>query len=1782
LVTSWGWVFVTDFASMKPVCVPLDDPADFSYYFDSSGRRACYLAPERFYATAAPPTTAKRKPPLLGDVGRQVSVTMRPRLTALPADFKFDASAAAPPQSPPIDRAELDAAAALTPPLRELTPAMDVFALGCVLGELFMDGRSAMTLEHALQYRSGQFDLAKRFARIGDEAIEAMLCAMTDVDPARRPSAGSLRRNMDVFPAYFGELRLYVDELMALSSDRLVQRVIDDLPLILAIYCGIGPSPASFNRDSLDPVERIDRCPLLSRNAAKAAPSSAAPPSSSHAAMLPESLRQETAAPTMAPPPSISIDAPPGDSLRVKPMDVIERHLRLGTRHCDQCDEDELSAVIARLSDASPANGVSDDNDGHDADALFSTERSASMGSLHSIDEVADESGSQRRSSADRQRRRLRTGSSLLAGRRRVASLKLSGSGDSASRRRLSGVDLHSITANEHRQQHHVEHYNVGDADGVIESGGGSRGDEDDVDDEPSNEHDRFLSVNAGQPMFAKHLTVNDGGARFSMSDSDSDADANVSAEADDDDDDDDDELTSFDVIVARADEDCGAVLLLTTMVCSALRSVRRPLMRRRALDVLGIFAKFLTDATLLQRVVPYVVAMLADPDALVRATAITTLLHVMRLVEEYTIEECGLYADYLLPALEQSVADCESDLAGQVYAESLAEFAQLAQRCLEHTHAIRLRSRDDGDGGGGGERRDDGEPPLSFDRELRAIQNIVFARFSLMLEEASSSGNVKRALMKNLSRFCRFFGRQYTNDRVLPLIIFKVLLNAHDWQLRATFLSNIVGISSLVGALSFESMIFPSLLRALTDVEEFVIDQAVHSIATLCRLGLFRRPLLIDVATRVAPMLLHPNSWIRSGAIDSIVAIAEQLERADHFGTLLRVVSPFLVSSVARFDDANLFAALHAPLDRADFRGAVRIALACIQQRRTDNIGDDSFQRHASSTRFSDTFVQALIESGIFADDLVSTLRGMSVYLRSVATASVQAQQILDANNAPSIGDDTDDDAADDFQTHRDIASAPPSVVLSSSSPSADVVAAEPARRRLRLRSRRRFPSLSNMRSQQDVAQERTVSAPTSLLSALPQQPSAATTMTAVADPAGIDYTVVRCSPLPPDVPVQRASMSSSSNWPSQSTPSVVSSSSSSPRVTSLFAAAQSLGSVERLIDTVDQDPLLAPPSAAATNKSRLRRRTTLSTAKTVERHVPVDRIASPPRDGADECDADDALIVSRQSLGTLRRMDDGSAQPLDGRSLRRWKPGRRLLLSVDNAHDGAITSLAAVSDNRFFATAGTDGVVRIWDGAELHFGNDQPQNSQWLMSRGPRAHRMPTANFVPAGGSRPLRSVAVVEHSHSIVSAGDAGSIQVTRLERASGSSGAQSASVYSPQQQQTSASSSSRYHSLPASGVGVRPSTREVLYRATTLRRADITQGNSSIVAVDHFNAPDMRSLIVYASASGTVGALDLRTGQSAWRVDVDKRCGALTCFTMAPDRNWLLAGSELGCYTCVDMRFHMPLMSWRHPGGAAIRSLRRGAPVPVSSRRGVARLSARDTSVFAAAGPSQAWLWNVETHSAKAVVRQLSPDSLSCVDLPDDASVGASSLAASSSAAAAEAARDARAPPVHANIDMQDFRPPSLAASSSAMGNAPPPPPSPPSVALDTLTAIHTAGSRCPFLLTGAVDGSIRFWDFANPSSSFVASSPVEYSSAGDSAPSRFAHSKLSVGADAIVDLFDERPPAYLQRAMHAHTPAPTAPPVSTSHRFAITALATLEQPHRLLVSTDQSGTLKIWR
>lgn len=179
LLTSWGWLFLADWAPYKPTYLPADNPADFSFFFDTGGRRRCYLAPERFFAGG-------------------------------PA-------------------AAIDAGA-------PLAPEMDVFAAGCCIGELLLDGRALFDLGQLLAYRRGDTAHAAALLAGAPDPLLAQLAAhMIQLRPGDRWPA---RRYLDewpaahqLFPPFMRDaLSPFLDSLRRLDGDERVAAAAAALP----------------------------------------------------------------------------------------------------------------------------------------------------------------------------------------------------------------------------------------------------------------------------------------------------------------------------------------------------------------------------------------------------------------------------------------------------------------------------------------------------------------------------------------------------------------------------------------------------------------------------------------------------------------------------------------------------------------------------------------------------------------------------------------------------------------------------------------------------------------------------------------------------------------------------------------------------------------------------------------------------------------------------------------------------------------------------------------------------------------------------------------------------------------------------------------------------------------------------------------------------------------------------------------------------------------------------------------------------------------------------------------------------------------------------------------------------------------------------------------------------------------------------------------------------------------------------------------------------------------
>ncbi|NXG42875.1 PI3R4 kinase, partial [Psilopogon haemacephalus] len=206
MVTSWNWVLLTDFASFKPTYLPEDNPADFNYFFDTSRRRTCYIAPERF-----------------------VDGSM----------FATELENIRDPSTPLVDLANSNQRTR-----GELKRAMDIFSAGCVIAELFTEGVPLFDLSQLLAYRNCLFSPDQVLNKIEDRCIRELVTQMVHREPDKRLAAEDYLKQQrnNAFPEIFYTfLQPYMAQFAKetfVSADERILVIRKDLDNIIHNLCG--------------------------------------------------------------------------------------------------------------------------------------------------------------------------------------------------------------------------------------------------------------------------------------------------------------------------------------------------------------------------------------------------------------------------------------------------------------------------------------------------------------------------------------------------------------------------------------------------------------------------------------------------------------------------------------------------------------------------------------------------------------------------------------------------------------------------------------------------------------------------------------------------------------------------------------------------------------------------------------------------------------------------------------------------------------------------------------------------------------------------------------------------------------------------------------------------------------------------------------------------------------------------------------------------------------------------------------------------------------------------------------------------------------------------------------------------------------------------------------------------------------------------------------------------------------------------------------------------------
>ncbi|XP_075509748.1 serine/threonine-protein kinase VPS15-like [Primulina tabacum] len=340
----------------------------------------------------------------------------------------------------------------------------------------------------------------------------------------------------------------------------------------------------------------------------------------------------------------------------------------------------------------------------------------------------------------------------------------------------------------------------------------------------------------------------------------------------------------------------CEGMVLIASLLCSCVRNVKVPFIRRVAVLLLKSCSLYIDDEDRLQRVLPYIIALFSDSAAIVRCAALEALCDILPLIRDFPPSDAKIFPEYILPMLsmlpddsEESVRICYASNISKlaltsygflIHSKSLTEAGVLNEASLLQKSFITKGNSD--------------EPQsVSADVQLTQLRKSISEVIQELVMGPKQTPNIRRALLHEIDNLCWFLGQKQSNDFLLPML--PAFLNDRDEQLRAVFYGQIVYVCFFVGQRSVEEYLLPYIEQALNDVTESVIVNALVCLAILCRRNYLRKRILLEMIERAVPLLCYPSKWVRRSAVTFIASCSENLGAIDSYVFMVPLIRPFL-----------------------------------------------------------------------------------------------------------------------------------------------------------------------------------------------------------------------------------------------------------------------------------------------------------------------------------------------------------------------------------------------------------------------------------------------------------------------------------------------------------------------------------------------------------------------------------------------------------------------------------------------------------------------------------------------------------------------------------------------------------------------------------------------------------------------------------------------------------------------------------------------------------------------
>ncbi|SMY27531.1 unnamed protein product [Zymoseptoria tritici ST99CH_1A5] len=370
-----------------------------------------------------------------------------------------------------------------------------------------------------------------------------------------------------------------------------------------------------------------------------------------------------------------------------------------------------------------------------------------------------------------------------------------------------------------------------------------------------------------------------------------------------------------------------NGTFVLLNVIASAMRTCARAASKVRACELLLAFAERLPDEGKLDRVLPYIIPLLEDPNDMVLVAALRTMTQILAMVTVVSPVNSFLFTQYIFPKLQvfvKSTTFRKYSLVRATYAACLASLAETASRFLDAMQALKAEGSLPSAERGGDTDEDYTVDPEAYDATRLEMLEQFEGQTKVFLTDTDTA--VRRAFLTSVSSLCVFFGEARASDIILSHL--NTYLNDPDWLLKRDFFKTIVGVAVYIGSANLEEYILPLMLQALTDPQELVVEQALRSMASMAEMGLLQRSKIWELIDTVARFQMHPNFWIKEAACHLISATTTYLSMADVRILVAPLIQPYLKVPIGSLTESELLDALKKPLPRAVLDLAVQWAV--------------------------------------------------------------------------------------------------------------------------------------------------------------------------------------------------------------------------------------------------------------------------------------------------------------------------------------------------------------------------------------------------------------------------------------------------------------------------------------------------------------------------------------------------------------------------------------------------------------------------------------------------------------------------------------------------------------------------------------------------------------------------------------------------------------------------------------------------------------------------------------